>query len=57
MRAFEYARASTIDEAPGMVDGAHAPENGKRFLAGGTDLLTLMKADVVRPSLLVDMLL
>ena len=54
MRTFEYARASTVDEAPGMVDGAHALQNGKRFLAGGTDLLTLMKADVVQPSLLVD---
>ena len=54
MRTFEYARASTVDEAPGMVAGAHTPQNGKRFLAGGTDLLTLMKADVVQPSLLVD---
>jgi xanthine dehydrogenase YagS FAD-binding subunit len=54
MRTFEYARAATIDEAPGMVAGKHTPQNGKRFLAGGTDLLTLMKADIVQPSLLVD---
>ena len=54
MRTFEYTRASTVDEAPGLVDGAHTPQNGTRFLAGGTDLLTLMKADVVQPSLLVD---
>ena len=54
MRTFEYARASTLDEAPGLVDGPHTPQNGSRFLAGGTDLLTLMKADVVRPSRLVD---
>lgn len=54
MRAFEYARAATIDEAPGLVAGKHTPQNGSRFLAGGTDLLTLMKADVVQPSLLVD---
>jgi len=54
MRTFEYARASTVDEAPGMVAGEHSLQNGSRFLAGGTDLLTLMKADVVQPSLLVD---
>ncbi|HZO30211.1 MAG TPA: xanthine dehydrogenase family protein subunit M [Chloroflexota bacterium] len=54
MRTFEYVRASTLDEAPALVDGEHTPENGTRFLAGGTDLLTLMKADVVQPSLLVD---
>ena len=54
MRTFEYARASTLDEAPELVKGAHTPQNGSRFLAGGTDLLTLMKADVLQPSLLVD---
>jgi xanthine dehydrogenase YagS FAD-binding subunit len=54
MRAFEYARAASVDEAPGLVGGEHTPQNGKRFLAGGTDLLTLMKADVIAPSLLVD---
>jgi xanthine dehydrogenase YagS FAD-binding subunit len=31
-----------------------APQNGRRVLAGGTDLLTLMKADIVAPSLLID---
>lgn len=55
MRSFEYARAATLDEAPGLVAGAQTPGNGSRFLAGGTDLLTLMKADVVQPSLLVDL--
>jgi xanthine dehydrogenase YagS FAD-binding subunit len=55
MRTFEYTRAASIDEAPGLVAGEHTPQNGKRFLAGGTDLLTLMKADVVQPSLLVDL--
>jgi xanthine dehydrogenase YagS FAD-binding subunit len=54
MRAFEYTRAETVDEAPGLVAGEHSLLNGSRFLAGGTDLLTLMKADVVRPSTLVD---
>lgn len=54
MRVFEYTRASTVDEAPGLVAGAHTLQNGSRFLAGGTDLLTLMKADVLQPSRLVD---
>lgn len=54
MRAFEYTRAESVDQAPGLVAGEHTLMNGSRFLAGGTDLLTLMKADVVRPSTLVD---
>jgi xanthine dehydrogenase YagS FAD-binding subunit len=54
MRSFEYARAATVDEAPQLVTGTDTAQNGSRFLAGGTDLLTLMKADVVAPSLLVD---
>jgi xanthine dehydrogenase YagS FAD-binding subunit len=54
MRAFEYTRATSVDQAPGLVEGHHTLMNGSRFLAGGTDLLPLMKADVVRPSTLVD---
>ena len=71
MRAFEYVRAATIDEATAHLTKKHAaagaprpsrtavqlpvvPENGTRVLAGGTDLLTLMKADIIAPSLLVD---
>src|SRR5918994_4546727 len=54
MRAFEYTRAESVDQAPGLVAGEHSLMNGSRFLAGGTDILTLMKADVVRPSTLVD---
>src|SRR5690242_8776202 len=65
MRTFEYTSATTVDEAlngqaqavgtsAGKVQPEPAPVNGTRFLAGGTDLLTLMKADVYAPSLLVD---
>ena len=43
-----------VGTSPGLVAGEHTLLNGARFLAGGTDLLTLMKADVVRPSTLVD---
>ncbi|MDQ4099125.1 MAG: FAD binding domain-containing protein [Chloroflexota bacterium] len=48
MRQFEYASPATIDEAIELLgqdgDGATRP------LAGGTDLLTLMKADIATPS-------
>jgi len=58
MRPFEYARAATIEEAMRPPEGnGHAgpgDQSGRRFLAGGTDLLTLMKADVIAPALLVD---
>jgi len=39
MRAFEYARPTTVDEAVRLV--AERPDAG--FIAGGTDLLNLMK--------------
>jgi xanthine dehydrogenase YagS FAD-binding subunit len=50
VRAFEYTRASTIDEA---LSGLR--QDGQvRALAGGTDLLPLMKADVFVPARLID---
>jgi len=64
MRPFEYTRAANVKEAVGQQGqpsaakpehhASTAPLNGRRFLAGGTDLLTLMKADIVAPSLLID---
>jgi len=48
MRAFGYARAATADDA---ID---AGATGARFIAGGTNLLDLMKVDVERPDRLVD---
>lgn len=52
MRPFEYTSAPTLDAALDILsltnDGAIRP------LAGGTDLLTLMKADIVTPDHLVD---
>lgn len=52
MRTFEYSRAGTIDEALSLLgqDG----EDLVRPLAGGTDLLPLMKADIVAPTRLID---
>src|SRR3954468_22121644 len=65
MRAFTYARAQTVEgaasdlaapapppaPAPPAAGGPNAPA---KFVAGGTNLLDLMKADVMRPAHLVD---
>jgi xanthine dehydrogenase YagS FAD-binding subunit len=50
VRPFGYASARGVGEALGMLGG----DGAARPLAGGTDLLTLMKADLVAPSRLVD---
>jgi xanthine dehydrogenase YagS FAD-binding subunit len=51
MRPFDYASAATLDEAIAFLAGEN---HGSRPLAGGTDLLTLMKADIAAPSRLID---
>lgn len=48
MNPFNYARASDVNEALAL----HRP--GSRFIAGGTNLLDLMKENVVRPEQLID---
>jgi xanthine dehydrogenase YagS FAD-binding subunit len=55
MRAFDYASPRTIDEAIALLSPSPGA-NGEspRPLAGGTDLLTLMKADLLAPAQLVD---
>ena len=50
MNRFDYVRAGTVAEAVQAL-GA---DPGARFIAGGTNLVDLMKYDVVRPSRLVD---
>ena len=50
MRAFTYERASSPEAAAGAV--ARTP--GAKFIAGGTNLLDLMKLQVERPAHLVD---
>ena len=47
---FEYARATDVADAVRQI--AAAP--GAKFIAGGTNLLDLMKEDVERPTRLVD---
>ncbi|MGD0633425.1 MAG: xanthine dehydrogenase family protein subunit M [Beijerinckiaceae bacterium] len=49
MKPFDYNRASTVDEAIATASGA-----GSVYLAGGTNLLDLMKGGISRPSRLVD---
>ncbi|WP_426491009.1 FAD binding domain-containing protein [Hymenobacter sp. 102] len=50
MHPFTYQRATT----PAQAVAAVAPAPGAAFVAGGTSQLDLMKEDVLRPSLLVD---
>ncbi|WP_175407221.1 xanthine dehydrogenase family protein subunit M [Streptomyces sp. TRM64462] len=50
MKPFTYVRARTVDEAT----AAHAGRPGARYLAGGTNLVDLMKLGVETPDVLVD---
>lgn len=55
MRPFDFTRPSSIDEAVAMLEPLDAGHTiGTRPLAGGTDLLTLMKADLYAPERLID---
>jgi xanthine dehydrogenase YagS FAD-binding subunit len=47
---FQYARASDVADAVRMI----AADPAARFIAGGTNLIDLMKEDVERPSRLID---
>ena len=49
MKMFDYVRPATIAEAV-----AAAAEPGAAYLAGGTNLVDLMKVGTVRPDRLVD---
>ncbi|HEY5754550.1 MAG TPA: FAD binding domain-containing protein [Steroidobacter sp.] len=50
MRPFTYERASTPAEAA----AAAAKKTGAKFIAGGTNLLDLMKLDIETPTHLID---
>jgi xanthine dehydrogenase YagS FAD-binding subunit len=50
VRPFRYERAADASAAVELLNG----EPGAAFLAGGTNLIDLMKLDVERPELLVD---
>ncbi|MCX5009964.1 xanthine dehydrogenase family protein subunit M [Streptomyces sp. NBC_00555] len=51
MKPFAYVRATTLQEAT----AAHAGLPGSSYLAGGTNLVDLMKRGVERPGTLVDL--
>ena len=48
MRPFDYRRAASLEEASARLDP------GARIIAGGTNLLDLMKLQVMTPEALVD---
>ena len=50
MNNFDYARASDVADAVRMI----AADPGAKFIAGGTNLVDLMKENVARPSRLID---
>ena len=47
---FDYARASNVADAVRQI----AADPGAKFIAGGTNLIDLMKEDVERPTRLID---
>jgi len=49
MNRFDYARASDAAEAVQLASGP-----GTRFLAGGTNLVDLLKENVERPGKVID---
>jgi len=49
VRPFDYAKPVTPGDAVKL-----AQEKGARFIAGGTNLLDLMKLEIERPSHLID---
>jgi xanthine dehydrogenase YagS FAD-binding subunit len=61
MNAFDFSTATAVDAALQQlgpyagVDGQHAQDEGMgKFIAGGTNLLDLMKENITRPAQLVD---
>jgi xanthine dehydrogenase YagS FAD-binding subunit len=54
MKPFLYERPGTVDEAVALLGTDDPTQHKTRALAGGTDLLTLMKGGLEAPGLLVD---
>ncbi|MEU1917141.1 FAD binding domain-containing protein [Streptomyces massasporeus] len=50
MKEFAYVRAGSVEEAT----SAYASHSGARYLAGGTNLVDLMKLGVEAPTVLID---
>jgi len=54
VRSTEDALAALRDTQPAAPTQAAPPEPANKLIAGGTDLLTLMKADLIAPARLID---
>jgi xanthine dehydrogenase YagS FAD-binding subunit len=54
MRPFAYASADSLDEALRLLGGDGRPPGATCALAGGTDLITLMKGGILVPATVVD---
>src|SRR5437660_9061652 len=58
MNAFEWANASSVDDAVRLLKpggGKVDPDEAPRPIAGGQDLLTSLKAYIVRPPRVVNL--
>ena len=55
MRPFAYERPESIEQALTMLATSEATNPDIRPLAGGTDLLTLMKSDIAMPDTVIDL--
>ncbi|MFI5274071.1 MAG: FAD binding domain-containing protein [Ktedonobacterales bacterium] len=53
MKSFDHASAASAREAIALL--SDTPERDARLIAGGTDLLPLMKAGIIAPRLLIDL--
>ncbi len=54
MRPFTYTSPGSLAAATQLLDAKDARATTAKVLAGGTDLLTLMKADLLAPEQLID---
>jgi xanthine dehydrogenase YagS FAD-binding subunit len=55
VRPFDFARPGSVAEAVALLDQPNGTDRTRSaLLAGGTDLLTLMKADLYAPERLID---
>ena len=54
MRPFTYISPGSLDAATQLLTVENARDASIKVLAGGTDLLTLMKADLLAPEQLID---
>ncbi|HEV2405017.1 MAG TPA: FAD binding domain-containing protein, partial [Ktedonobacterales bacterium] len=54
MKVFEHVTAGSVSDAISQLGDGAAVSGETRVIAGGTDLLTLMKAGLANPDRLID---